>query len=70
MQKASPFILVAILLIITSFTPEKKKITIFSIGDSTMANKDTSKNNPERGWCQVLPAFFDENQLVIDNRAK
>ncbi len=55
---------------LTSFSPAKKKITIFTIGDSTMANKDTTRSNPERGWCQVLPAFFDENQLVIDNRAK
>ena len=59
-----------LLLLLTGFAPAKKIVTIFSIGDSTMANKDTAKNNPERGWCQVLPVFFDESKLVIDNRAK
>jgi pectinesterase len=66
--KLLPFI--ALILTLTGFSPVKKKVTIFSIGDSTMVNKDTTRSNPERGWCQVLPAFFDENQLVIDNRSK
>lgn len=55
---------------LVAFSPAKKKITIYSIGDSTMADKDTSGNNPERGWCQMLPAFFDTDAVKIDNRAK
>ncbi len=55
---------------LVAFSPVKKKITIFSIGDSTMADKDTTGNNPERGWCQMLPAFFDTTAVKIDNRAK
>jgi lysophospholipase L1-like esterase len=55
---------------LAGFSPVKKKTTIFTIGDSTMANKDTTGNNPERGWCQVLPAFFDQTSVSIDNRAK
>ena len=70
MKKTRLLLFIALILILTGFSPVKKKVTIFSIGDSTMANKDTTRSNPERGWCQVLPAFFDENQLVIDNRAK
>ena len=27
-----------------------KTITIFIAGDSTAAERDTSNNNPERGW--------------------
>ena len=70
MKNLRLLLIICLLFSLTGFSPAKKKITIFTIGDSTMANKDTTKNNPERGWCQVLPQFFDENSLVIDNRAK
>lgn len=46
-----------------------QKTTIYTIGDSTMADKIMPNENPETGWCQVLPSFFDLNQVVIDNRA-
>lgn len=46
-----------------------QKTTIYTIGDSTMADKIKPNENPETGWCQVLPSFFDLNQVVIDNRA-
>ncbi len=45
-----------------------QKTTIYTIGDSTMADKIMPNENPETGWCQVLPSFFDLNQVVIDNR--
>ena len=45
-----------------------QQTTIYMIGDSTMANKKDPETNPEHGWGQVLPPFF--NQAVkIDNRA-
>jgi hypothetical protein len=34
----------------------KEKIIVYTIGDSTMANKDTF-GNPERGWAMALPLF-------------
>lgn len=43
-------------------------ITVFTIGDSTMANKKLDDDNQERGWGQMLPAFFSEN-IVVDNHA-
>ena len=46
-----------------------QKTTIYTIGDSTMADKIQPNENPETGWCQVLPSFFDLNQVTIDNRA-
>lgn len=46
-----------------------QRITIYTIGDSTMANKGILKNNPERGWGQVLSQFFDDH-VRIDNWAK
>lgn len=45
-----------------------QKTTIYSIGDSTMANKVNPETNPEHGWGQVLPTFFNPD-VVIDNRA-
>lgn len=45
-----------------------QQITIYTIGDSTMANKKNPDLNPEHGWVQVLPQFF-KNQVKIDNRA-
>ncbi len=45
-----------------------KPITIYTIGDSTMANKKNPEENPEYGWAQVLQQFFKDN-VIIDNRA-
>jgi lysophospholipase L1-like esterase len=45
-----------------------QKPTIYGIGDSTMANKVKPEENPERGWGQMLPLFFNDN-IIIDNRA-
>ena len=39
------------------------------IGDSTMANKDTSKGSPERGWGMVLQHFFTD-AVEVDNHAQ
>ncbi len=44
------------------------QITIYTIGDSTMANKKNPEQNPEYGWVQVIQQFFNEN-AIIDNRA-
>lgn len=54
------------LVVITSCTAQQT--TIYAIGDSTMANKKNPETNPEHGWVQVLPQFFEDN-IVIDNRA-
>ena len=60
-----PFIAVLLL----SFTAsEQQIITIFMVGDSTMANKPLDGRNPERGWGQVLGGYFDES-IRIDNHA-
>jgi lysophospholipase L1-like esterase len=44
-----------------------KGITVFTIGDSTMANKK-AEVAPETGWCQAFPAFVDQT-VEIKNRA-
>lgn len=45
-----------------------QKTTIYTIGDSTMSNKENPDKNPERGWGQMLPNFFND-EVIIDNRA-
>jgi len=47
---------------------KKNKVTIYAIGDSTMANKPNPNENPERGWIQVLDQFFNKN-VTIHNHA-
>ena len=46
----------------------KPVITIFMIGDSTMANKSLTGGNPERGWGQMLPGYLSE-EIRVDNHA-
>ncbi|MEP6803660.1 MAG: rhamnogalacturonan acetylesterase [Flavobacterium sp.] len=45
-----------------------QKTTIYTIGDSTMANKKDPDKNPEHGWAQVLQPFFKDN-FVVENKA-
>lgn len=47
---------------------KQRKITIFMIGDSTMANKPIDKDNQERGWGQALGGYFTDD-IVVDNHA-
>ena len=60
--------LLGLLLVLTAFTPAKRNITIFTIGDSTMANKKLEGGNPERGWGQMLSRYFTD-EITIDNHA-
>ena len=67
MKKGLVCILVA-LLALTAFTESEKRITVFMIGDSTMANKSITGGKPERGWGHVLGGFFTED-IIVDNHA-
>lgn len=60
--------LIFIFLFFISSCSTVQQITIYTIGDSTMANKPNPKENPERGWAQMLPDFFTSD-VVVDNRA-
>ena len=50
------------------FMPLPETSQLFLVGDSTMADKPLV-DNPERGWGQVLPMFFDRS-VIIENHAK
>jgi lysophospholipase L1-like esterase len=59
---------VSLFFLLISLNCLAQKTTIYTIGDSTMANKTKPDENPERGWGQMLPLFFNDN-IIIDNRA-
>ena len=48
--------------------PQQQLVSIHTIGDSTMADKVNPEENPERGWCQLLPIFLNE-KAVVKNHA-
>jgi lysophospholipase L1-like esterase len=60
-----PIIILAVLFSLSCFAQKTK---VYTIGDSTMADKIKPEENPETGWGQVLPLFFNSN-VIIDNRA-
>jgi PelA/Pel-15E family pectate lyase len=57
-----------VLILLAAFTPREKKITIWLIGDSTMANKEV-KAYPETGWGMPFKYFFDST-VTVGNRAQ
>ena len=56
------------MLMLTAAT-DQKPTTIFIIGDSTAANKDTTGGKQERGWGMVLQEYFDADYIRVDNHA-
>lgn len=61
-------ILFMAVLLLTAAVPDKTN-TIFVIGDSTAANKDTTGGKQERGWAMMLQDCFDADYIVVDNHA-
>ena len=59
----------ACLLVLMSFAiPEKKKIKVWLVGDSTMSIKDV-KAYPETGWGMPFAYFFDST-VTVENHAR
>lgn len=62
------FLTLAVFTIFYSFkTTDQEKISVFLIGDSTMANKQPDKF-PETGWGMLLQQFFNNN-VEVKNHA-
>lgn len=57
-----------VLLCLVTSSLFSQQLTIYTIGDSTMADKKNPEENPEHGWGQMLPLFFNES-VVISNHA-
>ena len=66
-MKAKLWMAFIALFVFSAFTTDRT-VTIFMIGDSTMANKSLKNGNIERGWGQMLPGYFTE-EVVVDNHA-
>ncbi|HEV8286035.1 MAG TPA: rhamnogalacturonan acetylesterase [Chitinophagaceae bacterium] len=62
------FFIPSIFLLAVFAFPQKKKIKVWLIGDSTMSVKEI-KAYPETGWGMPFAFFFDST-VVIDNRAR
>jgi len=61
---------ILLLLLMLFCSASKGPVTVFTIGDSTMATKGESDNPFERGWGQYLQYFFDHDKVIVDNHAK
>lgn len=54
------------LLLVVVLNVSAQKITIYGIGDSTMADKVKPNENPEHGWLQVFPKFMTADVKIIN----
>ena len=68
MKTTRIFLAAITLLMLTSAFTLRKTVTVFMIGDSTMANKDTTGGKQERGWGMMLQQYF-KSGVVVDNHA-
>ena len=68
MKRISTFLVAFIAAVTLTSLKSDGVITIFMIGDSTMANKDISGGKLERGWGMMLQSCFSED-VRIDNHA-
>ena len=64
----SIFLIISVICGLTAAMPDKTT-TIFVIGDSTAANKDTTGGKVERGWGMMLQNCFDADYILVDNHA-
>jgi lysophospholipase L1-like esterase len=62
------FLLFSNQILIFAQSDDKNIITIFMIGNSTMADKPFNDGNPEKGWGQIFPLYFKE-RIKIENHA-
>ncbi len=67
-MRVRKLLIIAFAIFLVSFVPEKKKITVWLCGDSTMSIKDP-RYYPETGWGMPFANFFDST-VAIENRAK
>ena len=55
-----------LLILLIKISTFAQKVTIYGIGDSTMADKVKPNENPEHGWLQVFPSFLTKDAIVIN----
>lgn len=62
------YLMCAAMLVMMTTSAGKKKVTLFMVGDSTMADKTELEISPERGWGQLFPSFLND-KIVVENHA-
>lgn len=62
-------IIIVMALGIVCSAASKKPVTLFMVGDSTMADKEELDASPERGWGQLFPTYLQGN-IVVQNHAR
>lgn len=68
MMRLCNYTLLVCALVVCLAMKRDKTITIFTIGDSTMADKSLKDNNQERGWGMMLQGCFSD-EVVVRNFA-
>ena len=60
----------AFLVLSTSAIVENSPVTIYMIGDSTMANRNLKNpKNKERGWGMMLGSFYQRKKMGESSRS-
>ena len=59
----------AVMACIACISAGKKPVTLFMVGDSTMADKEDMEASPERGWGQLFPTYL-KGDIVVQNHAR
>ncbi|MDE6556512.1 MAG: pectin esterase, partial [Duncaniella sp.] len=62
-------VLISVALVSAVGAEPSDTITVFMIGDSTMANKPTDSDKQERGWGQMLGDYLT-GAIKVDNHAR
>lgn len=63
------FILFSLIFCLFAFKSADEKVTIWLVGDSTIAEKLVTRY-PETGWGMAFQNYFDLSKVTIENRAK
>ena len=63
------YVIMAIAAVTLMTAASKKPVTLFMVGDSTMADKEELDASPERGWGQLFPSYLQGN-IVLQNHAR
>lgn len=62
-------LLTAVLVAVVLTACSVKPVTVYMVGDSTMADRYDTIETPERGWGQVFPTFLS-GKAIVRNHAK
>lgn len=60
--------LLAALAMLLCVSCKKQQVTLFMVGDSTMADKTELEISPERGWGQLFPTYLTSD-IRVENHA-